>query len=163
MDLKNIKDRKNNGLDKEMYRHIDFMVVEELHDFVLESLSRFGTVEKLEEANKVGDVLLALLKRRNLLGDHTHQAFVDILIAATLVHNLFYDEEDWVTIFHTRRDLTPIAIESKVNGQMAEALFSTVEGQLGDQMPVVECIPKPNTPTEIFAYAIWFVKYNPHK
>lgn len=156
--LKAIRDREASGLTTLAYRTIDFIVIDELKEFVLEGLERYGTAEKLEEANEVADILIALLRKKKLLDEHTHQSFVDILLSAALLHNLFYDEKDWTTLFYARRDLDPIAKELKINRQALDALFHTIEGQLGEDTPITECIPKPGTPTELFSYAVWFAK-----
>ena len=158
MAIENIRDREQNGLPEELYRTIDFLVIDELRDFALTSIERFGTIDKLEEANKVADVVRGLLTHKRLLDEQTHQSFVDIMLAAALTHNLFYDSEDWLTLFHARKLLAPIANELGINEQALDALYHTIEGQLGEQTPVSECIPKPGTPTELFSYAVWFVK-----
>ncbi|MED1125382.1 hypothetical protein [Bacillus atrophaeus] len=162
MTIIDLRDRENNGLDESVYRTIDFIVIDELREFALTGLERFGTTKKLEEANRVADVLRDLLVHKNLLDEHTHQSFVDILMVSALLHNLFYDEKDWTTLFHARRELEPIAeevgINAQSNKQSLDALYHTIEGQLGDQTPVTECIPKPATPTELFSYAVWFAK-----
>ena len=158
MAIENIRDRKNNKLPEELYRTIDFIAIDELREFALDSLEKYGTIEKLEKANEVADVVRGLLVHKHLLDEHTHQSFVDIMLAAAMVHSIYYDEDDWVTLFHARKHLDPIAKEMQINPQAMDALFHTVEGQLGDRTPVSECIPKPGTPTELFAYAVWFVK-----
>lgn len=155
-----LRDRENNGLEESAYRTIDFIVIDELREFALAGIEKFSTPEKLEEANRVADILRGLLVHKNLLDEQTHQSFVDILLASALLHNLFYDEKDWTTLFHARRELTPVAEELGINKQALDALYHTIEGQLGDKTPVVECIPKPGTPTELFSYAVWFVKHS---
>jgi hypothetical protein len=158
MAIENIRDRENNGLAEDLYRTLDFIMIDELREFALTSIERYGTIEKLEEANKVSDVIRGLLTHKRLLDGQTHQSFVDVMLSAALVHNLFYDESDWLTLFQARKILSPIASELKINEQALDALYHTVEGQLGEQTPISEIIPKPGTPTELFAYAVWFVK-----
>lgn len=149
------------NLEKDMRRHLDFIAVPEIRKFTEKALELYGSEEKLQEANRAADILIDLLKRKKLLDEHTHQSFVDILLSAMLLHNLFYDENDWTTLFYARRDLCRLARECGINKQISSLIFSTIEGQLGEDTPVDECIPKPNTPGELFAYAVWFAKkYN---
>lgn len=158
MAIKGIEERKVKNLTTDDYRTIDFIQIDELRTFTLKALEKHGTVEKLKEANQVADLVKGLLIHKRLLDEYTHQSFVDIMLSAALLHNLFYDENDWTTLFHARRDLTPLAEELKINSQALDALFHTIEGQLGDRTPVTECIPKPGTPTELFSYAVWLNK-----
>lgn len=154
-----IRDTKKSPLNKEDHRHIDNIAIEQLKEFVIDSLEAHGNIEQLKKANKVADIITDLLVKKKLVNEHTHQSFVDVLISAAMLHNLFYKENDWTTVFHARRDLMPIAKKHKINEQVLEALFSTIEGQLGEDMPVKNCIPNPGTPTELFAYAVWFADY----
>lgn len=158
MAIENIRDRENNGLPEELYRTLDFIAIDELREFSLRGLEKYGTIEKLEEANKVADKVRGLLTYKKLLDEHTHQSFIDVMLSATILHNIFYDKNDWRTLFDARYYLDPIAKEMKINEQAMDALFHTIEGQLGDRTPVTECIPKPGTPTELVANTIWFVK-----
>lgn len=156
--INSIRSEENSNSNKELLENIDFILVDEIKQFVEEALNKYGTVEKLQEANKVAGVLRDLLIKKKLLCENSHQSFVDIMIGAALLHNLFYDEKDWLTLFYARKNLEPIAKELRVNDQITNALFSTIEGQAGEDIPVTDCIPKPGTPTEVFSYVVWFVK-----
>ena len=146
-----------------MSETIEFMKIEELKEFTSKAIELYGSEEKTREADDVANIVKELLVQKKLLDEHTHQSFVDVLMASAMIHNLFYDEEDWLTLFKARKELMPVAKEMGINEQALSAVFHTVEGQLGERTPVAECIPKPGTPTELFAYAVWFNRYMKQK
>ncbi len=141
-----------------LLRNIDFILVDELKQLVELALEEHGLEEKLIQANQVADMIIEKLTYDKLLSEQTHQTFVDIMVSAALLHNLFYKEEDWRTLFDAKFYLEPVAEDLKINHQITETLFHTIQGQLGAKTPVVDCIPKPGTPTEMFANIVWTVK-----
>ena len=145
------------------YKFIDMINIDQLHDFTVEMLNQHGTQENLEEANQVADVLIQLLKKKGLMDGQTHQSFIDVLLTSTMLHNLFTDKEDWTSLYNARYIMEPVAREEfKINKQVTDAIFQTIEAQLGDESPVPASRPQPNTPTELFAYCVWFIKeYQP--
>jgi hypothetical protein len=146
------------------YRIIDMINVDQLNDFTVTAVNAFGTEEKLEDANKIGDVLVQMLYKRKLITQNAQQSFVDILLSAVLLHNLFYDAEDFTTLYKARKELASIAEDNEIPDQVQQALFQTIEAQLGEDMPVPTSRPIPNSPTELFAWAVWFVKeYEPQE
>lgn len=144
------------SVPKKELRTINYIQTEELRQFSEKALEAYGTEEKLELSNEIADIIIQLLKHKGLIDEHTHQAFVDIMLTSALIHNLFYDKKDWTTLFSARKELECIAEEMRINKQALSAIYHTVEGQLGEKTPVSECIPKPGTPTEVFATAVWF-------
>lgn len=141
-------------------RHFNELKLEEVREFLIRSLSQYSSAEKLTEANKVTDVMVGMLKKKKQISDNGTQAFIEILIAAALVHNMFYDGTI-PSLFEAREKLAPIADEVKLPENGRDAIFQAIEAQLGDDMPVSTCRPIPSTPTELFAWAVWFVKeYN---
>jgi hypothetical protein len=138
---------------------VDLIKVEEFHNFVVDMVNEFGTDTKLMEGNKIGDIVYKKLKSQNLINENINQAFVDVLLAASVLHNLFYEEGDLTTLFKARQVLGPIATEREVPQELQAMLFQTIEAQLGDSTPVPMCRPVPNSPTSTFADAIWFAKY----
>ena len=100
------------------------------------------------------------MKKKNQITEHGSQAFVEILVAASLTHNMFYDGT-LPSLFEAREKLTPIADAVKLPENGRDAIFQAIEAQLGDDMPVMACRPIPSTPTELFVWAVWFMKeYN---
>lgn len=140
-------------------RHLNNIKIKEIKEFVIQSYAQYGSFHNLKHANKVADVLIDMLKKKKQITEHGSQTFVEILLAATLLHNLFYDGT-LPSIFEAREKLTPIAdsVELPENGR--DAIFQAIEAQLGDDMPVVACRPIPSTPTDLFVWAVWFVEYN---
>lgn len=158
MKLEDFTKKEDNNLPKETCSNFDLIINDNIKEFTERSVKEFGSIEKSEQANKVAEVLIKLLKRKKLMDENTHQTFVDILLSAAFIHNLFYTKEDWTTLFHARRDLEKLAAKCCINKQMADALFHTVESQLGEETPLTECMPKPNTPTDLFSIAVWIAK-----
>lgn len=141
-------------------RHFNKLKLDEVREFLIQSLSKYSSTEKLAEANKVTDVLIGMLKKKNQITEHGSQAFVEILVAASLTHNMFYDGT-LPSLFEAREKLTPIADAVKLPENGRDAIFQAIEAQLGDDMPVMACRPIPSTPTELFVWAVWFMKeYN---
>lgn len=143
-------------LEDEIGRHITGLTLEELKQFVLHTYRIYGSTNKLNEANQIIDVMLAMLKKRKQITENGSQAFVEIMIVAALLHHLFYDGT-LASIFEAREKLTSIAQVCNVPENGYNAVFQAIECQLGDDMPVVSCRPIPSTPNELFAWAIWFV------
>ena len=155
-----IADEKGTRYD-EQYKIFDMIKIDDLHKFAIDTVNKYGDTYKLDEANDVCDTLVQLLKHKGLLTDNAHQSFVDILLVAGLIHNLFYDEKDFTTLFKARQVLAGTIEGTQINDQIEEAIFATVEGQLGEKSPIAGIKPNPNTPTELFSLAVWMVKeYN---
>ena len=112
----------------------------------------------LKNADDLSSVILQMLKKRGLLPDgQPRAAYVDIMIAAALLHNLYYLREDWTTLFRARQVLYPVGEEIGIAKSVLDALFQTIEGQLGEDTPVPNVKPIPNTPTDFFATACWII------
>lgn len=149
-------------MTSEKFAYFDMIQIDDIKGFVAEMINEYGTEEKLFEANRVTDILVGMLKKRGLMNGAVQQSFVDILIASALLHNLFYDASDWTTIYTARKIMEPRALEGGIPVQVCDALFQTIEAQMGDDTPVPTSRPQPNTPTEVFAWAVWFAKeYEP--
>lgn len=137
---------------------VNHLKVSEIKDFIEYALTRYGTIEKLEEANKVLNVMIGMLKKKKQLRTLDEAAvWIDVVIAAGLIHNLFYDGSI-TSLFKAREVLTDKAKEYKVPDNAISAMFQTVECQLGDDTPIPGCIPVSSTPNELFAWSCWFVK-----
>lgn len=146
--------------------YIEQIGLEPIKEFVEKSLSTYGTGEATDVAEKVADVTYKLLEAKGLVQQHGNQTFVDCLIAAALVHDLFKPgpettdvdfSKDWVYIFDARAMLTSVGDEVDLPEQVQNGIYEAVEAQLGDLTPVLKCRPQPGTPQEIFANAVWFV------
>ena len=138
-------------------RHINNIQEESLKNFAIKAISDFSNPAKLEKANRLVDITIEMLKKRKQIKDgEPYQVWVEIIITAGLISNIFYDKEHLSTLFLAREKLLPIAKECKVPDNGAVAIFSAVEAQFGDDTPVEACRPAPGTPNELFAWAKWF-------
>ena len=89
----------------------------------------------------------------------TVTTLAEVMKASALLHNLFYTEDDfWPDLFIARLELKPIAEKYTVAQALQDAIYQTIEAQMGQDTPVPVCRPAPNSPTELFAWAVWFVK-----
>lgn len=138
-------------------RHFNILKLSEVREFIIQSLEKHGTEEKLIEANKVMDVMVGMLKKKKQITEHGSQTFIEIMMAAAFVHNLFYTGSV-SQLFMAREKLQPIAEKIGLPQNGIDGIFQAVEAQLGDDSPVPQCKPIPGTPTELFAWAVWFTK-----
>lgn len=135
---------------------IEKIKIPEIKNFTIESLVRHGDGSSTEVAEKVAEVVYAQLEEKGLINEQANQSFVDVIISAALLHDLFKTEE-WVSIFDARRYLTEVAERVELPESAQNAIFESIEAQLGDKTPIAKLRPQPGTPTELFAYAVWFV------
>ena len=145
--------------DKNLGKYIQWMKLSELKKFTEESIEKFGTEKKLQEANSVIDVMMAMLRKKNQIKDDQNNtaAWVELLVSAALIHNLFYDGT-LPSLFMAREKLVALAKENKLPVNAIAAIFQAVEAQLGDETPVESCIPNSSSPNALFAQACWFVE-----
>lgn len=129
----------------------------EIKNFVLESLRMYGSDKKLSKAGKVATILLDMLaKRKQIIKGQELKPWVEIMVAAALLHNLFYDGSV-TSLFKAREKLQTVADFCKLPSNGSYAIFQAIECQLGDDTPIESCRPIPSTPNELFAWACWFV------
>lgn len=138
---------------------LEFIKTEALVEFVEELVKEYGSDEKTAFADMVTDNLEKILTRKKLLVPGVQQMFIEVLFAAAAVHNLFYDGTI-TSLFVLRENVNKD--KDKFEMEIIEAVLQTVEAQLGDETPVPLCKPTVNSPTEIFALAVWIAKnYTP--
>lgn len=118
---------------------------------------RHGDGKPSETAEKTAEVVYTQLEEKGYVQEHANQSFVDVLISAALLHDLFRTDE-WVFIFDARRYLTEVAESVGLPEAAQNAIFETIEAQLGDKTPVAKVRPQPGTPTELFSNTVWFVR-----
>ena len=150
----------NSNLSLHDLRYINMISENSIYQFVIESLSRYGNKTKLLKANKVLDNFIAKLKKKKQIKEgEIFQIWIQVMIAAALLHNLFYNGT-LHSIFLAREKLTSIAKECMVPENGAGAIFVAIEAQLGDDMPIDGCRPVPGTPNELLVWSIWEVTEN---
>lgn len=130
----------------------------EIREFVIRSLQTYGTEEKFNESVELNKILKKYLIYKRIANPNMYLTMHEVLVIAAFTYNLFYKEDDITTLFKARKELMPLVIECRVPHSFIEPLFQTIEGQLGDNTPMTNCIPKPTTPSEMFANCIWFMK-----
>ena len=153
--------------ETDLGKYLKSMQIKGFQDFSFSAVMQYGTEEKLAEANKVIEVLHGMMRKKHLLGNNNSTVFVAMMETAAFIHNLFVPEGDvtledklqhWSYVFRAREILEPLAETCGIDVQLIPQIFQTVEAQLGDDLPVDRCRPVPNTPIELFAWAVWFVE-----
>ena len=138
-------------------RYFQTIAVPQLKEFVRNAMTEYSSPSKLREANSVILLVLDILKKKRQVSENNRPTWIDVMVAAGLLHNLFYDGT-LPSLFMAREKLMPIAKELNVPPQMAVGIFQTIESQLGDDTPVEALIPPGNSPNSVFAMACWLVE-----
>ena len=112
---------------------------------------------QLDNCNEVCSVTEQLLIKRKAISPGVRAGFVDVMMTAGLLHNIIYEPGNWVTLFSARKELDSVGLSIGMPRPHLDALWQTIEGQLGEDTPVPNVKPAVNTPTEMFATAIWIV------
>ena len=135
----------------------------DLREFSKMALANYGNEEKLEIANRVISYLEQYYTKKKILSPNIDPTFFELMKTTAFIHNLFTEEDDWTTVFLARKRLQHDALHSfQISWENTQHIFSMVEGQLGQDMPVVACQTKPGTPQDDFVNACWVVKeYTP--
>lgn len=156
MELKKFNELDDNDKLIADYELIKCFKIEPLADLVIDILNECSNEDKLANANKIGDLVLFMLRERGLLTDDVQQTYVDILIASCLLHNIVEVKEDnWNDVYQIRNIVTRHAKNHPAIPPSAlEMMCDTIEGQLGEKMPIKGSRPNPNTPGELFTLAV---------
>lgn len=143
----------NAGLEeqnKELYNCLKVIKAENIQNLVIGCMNDADDSNKVEDAVKVTDWLIFLLKNDNILGEGVNSYFIDLLIASSLLHNLTYEYNvsDWTEMFKTREVVKRINEELELNipENYLKSIFIPIESQLGKDMPNDQLIPNANTP-----------------
>lgn len=138
--------------------YFNYIKSSDIKKFTYKSLQKYGNMEKFIEANAVADYVDRKLKNNKIKIDGQNEMrWIDLLLSATLLHNLFYDGT-LHSIFFAREKLTAIGIKSGMTIETMEPIFQAIEGQLGEDMPVPSCRVNPNSPSGILAEACWNIE-----
>ena len=116
---------------------------------------------KAEYAEEVAYWSYKLLEQRHLISEGTQQSFVDLIIGAALIHNMFIDEDSEdapYMVFEARRRLTGYFENNGVSREYSNYIFKIIEGQFGEESPVPEVRPAADTPQNIVAQSKFIVK-----
>lgn len=144
------------------YEMLKMFKIGPLADFTIEIMNEYSTEEKLHNANKVADLVVFLLRERNLLTEGVQQSFVDLLLSSCMLYNIVdVKEENWNDVYQIRNIIMDKSESHQIPLQALETICDTIEGQLGEKMPIKGSRPNPNTPGELFALAVAIInKYN---
>ena len=150
-----LADKKND------MRYIEFIKMDDLRLFCTKCMEKANKEPSLLN-NKVAELMLDLMIRKELLTPDNHQTYVDALLIAAQLFNIYYNnnKDDVHELFRARREFDEIAdLDCYEFGplpeQFREMVWDTIEGQLGDCTPMSKTKPSPNTPQDLFATAVW--------
>lgn len=142
---------------KDKFEAINLIKDESIAKFVNEVFKRYPDDKKQEEATKVVNELMRLLEWKRQIASNNIPVWVEVVIAAALIHNTFYDGT-LTGIFKARQELAALATECNVPVNGASLIFQAIESQLGLDMPVESCQPDFDSPKGLLALACWLVK-----
>lgn len=138
---------------------IDSIYNKEIRNFVELILKEKPLTEKQEkDAYEVFKWVLFILRNDKILTSENpgYAAFIDVLKAASIVHNLYtdYSDKDFSKLFLLRIHINENKkILSSIQKDIIESVCQVVESQLGKYNPVSLLVPNPNTPGSQFALA----------
>lgn len=115
--------------------------------------------EKKSIANDVAHWCYKLLENRGLIRDkNTHLVYVDILLMAALLHNVYVNDHNFYDVFKAREKLDPFLEEKGVPEEYRLPLFQSIEAQFGEMSAVPGVRPQPDTPQSILSTARFIVE-----
>lgn len=152
---------------KDENRFLNFIKVDDLRIFARECIKK-ANHKITEYDNKVAEISMDLLIRKDLLSPDNHQTYVDALLIASLLHNIYFDEKNLCTsLFKAREEFDSVADMEElyefgaIPEQFREMVWDTIEGQLGDCTPMSKTRPSPNSPQDLFATAVYITRNAP--
>lgn len=143
-------------------RFIEFIKMNDLRLFCIKCMEKANKAPS-EYNNNVAEFVLDLMIRKELLTPDNHQTYVDALLIAAQLFNIYYNsnnEDEIQELFRARKEFDEIADldcyeYGPIPEQFREMVWDTIEGQLGDCTPMAKTKPSPNTPQDLFATAVW--------
>lgn len=138
------------------YSYLKRIRNERLYNLVVDIINKYSNKKKLTNATKICDLLMFMLKDRNLVQEGIQQNYVDLLIASCYLHNIeTVTKEKWRNSYAVR-DLILKEYEDlyAMLETAIDPICDTIEGQLGQNIPIKGSRPNPNTPGEMFATAV---------
>lgn len=137
--------------------YIDLIQDEQIKSLTEKALEKYSDEEKKKDAIAVTKILIFILKEDKIYNDNNYSLFVDIVIAAALLHNITYKYgvDDYTNLFKTRQLLNKLNEDEKIyiGSTYMDSLVQPIEGQLGKNHPIALLIPNPNSPGSQFALA----------
>ncbi len=144
-------------------KYIEKINEKTVRELVEKAIDKYGTEEKIQEAAKVADVVYQLLRKKGIIKDENyHDIHVDLMLGAAMLHNLFFekdeDKEEISKLFLARERLIGVKKEVTLPNSLYDMLFDILESQMGEDTPIKGSKPNPNTPQELFSFAVWFAR-----
>ena len=141
-----------------MYKdYIDLIKDKQIKMLVEEATKEYGNKDLEKDSTEIAKLLIFILKEDKIYSDNNYVLFVDILIAAALLHNITYKygTDDYTNLFKTRQLLNKINDEKEIYVPMnyMDLIVQPIEGQLGKNHPISLLIPSPNSPGSQFSLA----------
>lgn len=145
-------------------RHLDLIKVEEVKNFIVDTLEKHNIEEeRINNSETVIDIVIELLKRKQLFVPEYQGGFVSAMVASAYLHNIYFSysdyeneiEKDWTKLFKARMELFDSIVEYRIPASIVDAIFQTIEAQLGDLAPINALKANPGTPQEIFSTAVY--------
>ena len=140
------------------YRIVDTIQNKELKDFVKDFITNNSTEDKVNEANQIGDIMMMLLVREGKIQPGVYQSFVDIALAASLLHNIYYDRNDIATLLKLRKEVYSLEISNDITS-LIEGAIQMCEQQDGKYTVIPQLVPREMTLEKLFSEAIWLNKH----
>lgn len=140
-------------IEKEL-RTLNSIEDKTFREFIKEFIGKYSNDQKIIEANKIGDILLALLDRERKIQPGIYERFVDILLGAALIHNIFYDRNDITTLLLLRKTIYEQDIPYDIR-EMIEGAIQICESQDGKFSALQKLIPNEMSMEKLFSEAVW--------
>ena len=145
------------------YRFIDFMIADDMKIFVKECLNHANY--KLNDKDLLlCHIVCDTLIKKGILGNDNHQTFVDVILAACMLHRTYWnDYNKVVSLVMPRNEFYAIGKSEELYeygplpGEVLEPIFQTIEAQLGELTPIQFCKPNCGSYQELFANCVSIV------
>lgn len=137
-------------------KYLDEIQYEPLRELTEKVLLEYSDSYKIGRSYLVIDLMMAMLKHKNQVDTNSRAAWIELLVAAGYMYNLFYDGTV-SSLFKAREIISEKMIEYKIPVNGIAVIFSAIEGQFGDQTPVEKCRPNGVSPEELFSWAVFVV------
>lgn len=142
---------------EEQKRNLERIDIDEIRLFTKAALRLYGSPEKLAVANRVVDFTVKYLNKKRFLNPHVKkQPWLNVLLSGALLHNIFYNGT-LSSLFAARDALYITARECGIPADTFHAICSVIESQLGEDNPVAGCRAVPDSPSEAFVLACWYI------
>lgn len=115
----------------------------------------------VEKADKELDVVMKMLEDSGQYKEGNPRTWVDVIVSAAFIYELFWNEEHPITSLYMPRELIMERMADSLSYcdcdySILMALFETVECARGCRTKVQKCMPVPNSPQQVLGDAVWY-------